>query len=68
MKLTSEVIFPTPEELKEWEHGFFDQEKDLSLMLVQAYQAGYWRCQGEYELASLDLVWPPDNLVEPDDD
>ena len=66
MKLTSELIIPTLEQLKEWEHEFFDEEENYDVVLVKAYQAGYWRCQGEYEFAMMDIVPPPD--LEIDDD
>lgn len=63
-------IVPTLEQLKTWETEFFDEEQNLDVLLCHAYEAGYWRCQGEYEAAASQLVNPLDVgiIVESDDD
>lgn len=68
MELKSDLIIPAPTELKEWETEFFDEDENFDVMLVKAYQAGYWRCQGEYEFAAMSAIVPPTDLEVDDED
>jgi len=63
-------IVPTLDQLTAWETEFFDEEQNLDVLLCKAYEAGYWRCQGEYDAAASQLVNPLDVgiIVELDDD